>query len=111
MENDLYTPKLGDILAELQAINSELLTPGGLTWQQGNALNSRMFKSLLKLAEVVGGLGYYEREFGSFRELCFRPVAAEPAPGLPAITLPKGVTLEAFADNILPRHEEKRGIF
>lgn len=114
MEN-LFSATLKEISDEMQSIATALLNSNGMESRELLELYKRLSAANLKLAPVMGSVNYFEREHGSFRELATHklkhPAPAQPVPGLPAITLPEGVTLEAFADNILPRHEEKRGSF
>lgn len=100
MENRLYTPEIEAAIAELQDVNRGLLASAPIDWHTALGLNSRIFQAIMTLTGVAGALGYWEKEYGSIQALAQLPRPTPP--GLGAITLPEGMTLEAFADLILP---------
>lgn len=114
MENKLYRPELDEISATLDAAAKVLLnadTADGIDWKTAFELYKSVSEANLRLAGIRGSIGFYENLHGSLGAMALLAdkAPATETPGLGTITFPEGVTLESFADNILPRHEEKRG--
>jgi hypothetical protein len=109
MDKTLYAPTLDKINDEINAVAYELLNRPGVG--PDFELYKRLSAATMELAGIRGSIRFFENFHGSLGHMSeqSKEFIPEPAPGLGAITLPEGVTLEAFADNILPKREEKRG--
>lgn len=105
MEKTLYTPTLAEIADEINAVATVLLTRPGVG--DDFELYKKLSAATLKLASIQGAIRFFENFHGSLGQMSeqSKEFIPQPVPGLGAITLPEGVTLEAFADIILPKCE------